>query len=87
MATMLPTATPGMPQRGMGPRPSPSVPPTAICTSEAAKITADGMRILPVPRTTDASVLHSHTRMAPLNSTAPKPVAAASTSPRPPSQL
>jgi len=33
----------------------------------AAKITADGMRILPVPRTTDASVLHSHTRMAPLN--------------------
>jgi hypothetical protein len=71
MATILPTATPVMPQRGNGPRPRPSAPPTAICSTATANTTEDGTRILPVPRTTEASVLHSHTSMAPLNSTWP----------------
>ena len=67
MATMLPSATPVMPSLGAGPRPRVSMPPTTICTTDAAMMTAEGSFMLPVPRTTEASVLHSQTSTAPAN--------------------
>ena len=56
-----PVATPAMPSRGKGPRPSPSAPPTMICTAAAMKMVVEGIRMLPEPRTIDASVLVIHT--------------------------
>ena len=68
-AASWPAATPRMPSCGTPNRPRPSVPPTTIWTSAAPIRVAEGSRMSPVPRSTDASVLTSQIAMAPENST------------------
>ena len=58
-----------MPSRGTSPKPSPSSPPSAICSTAAPISAIEGTRMLPVPRRIEASVLNSHTTSAPENST------------------
>ncbi len=65
IARICPSATPGMPSRGSGPQPRPSAPPSRICSAAATISAIEGTRMLPVPRRIDASVLNSHTVMAP----------------------
>ncbi len=50
-----------MPSRGAPKRPSPSVAPVAICTSDTTRIAAEGTRMSPLPRTSEISMLKSHT--------------------------
>ena len=64
-----PAATPRMPNFGKPNSPRPSAPPTAICTIATPIRTAEGIRMSPVPRTTEASVLTSQIETAPENST------------------
>ena len=44
--------------------PSPSAPPSTICSTDAASSVSEGTRMLPVPRTMEAKVLSSQVRMA-----------------------
>ena len=59
-----PEATPARPKRGIGPSPSPSTPPSPICSAAAPSSVSEGTRMLPVPRTMEARVLSSQTRTA-----------------------
>ena len=68
-AVSCPAATPRMPNCGRPNSPSPSAPPTAIWIMAAAISVADGSRMSPVPRSTEASVLTSQIAIAPENST------------------
>ncbi len=45
--------------------PSPRLPPSTICSAEAPRIATEGTRMLPVPRTIEASVLTSQMTIAP----------------------
>ena len=57
-----------MPSRGSGPRPRPSAAPSTICTTDVTRIVADGVRMSPLPRSTEASELTSQTATMPPNS-------------------
>ena len=57
-----------MPNFGRPNSPKPSAPPTAICTSAVPINVTDEIRMSPVPRTTEASVLTSQIAIAPENS-------------------
>ena len=76
-----------MPNFGRPNSPKPSAPPTAICTSAVPINVTDGIRMSPVPRTTEASVLTSQIAIAPENSTCEYCMACSSTPPRPPSSV
>ena len=58
-----------MPNFGNPNSPSPRPPPTAIWMTAVPISATDGMRMSPVPRTTEASVLTSQIEIAPENST------------------
>src|SRR3954467_11890286 len=58
-----------MPNCGMGPRPSPSVPPSTICQTAEQSIISDGNFMLPVPRKIPASEFINHGSTAPPNKT------------------
>ena len=60
-------AAPAMPSGGNGPQPSTSAPHSGICNNAAALKITEGTAMLPVPRTTLARILHSHTVSAPPN--------------------
>ena len=64
-----PSATPGMPHFGNGPSPKPKPPPSTICSSAVTTSVDDGVRMSPVPRKMDASVLSSQISQAPENNT------------------
>ena len=49
--------------------PSPSAPPSPICSVAAPSSVSDGTRMLPVPRTMEASVLRSQISTAPASAT------------------
>ena len=76
-----------MPSLGRPNSPRPNAPPTAICTSAVPISVTDGMRMSPVPRTTEASVFTSQIAIAPENSTCEYCIACSSTPPRPPSSV
>ena len=59
-----PEATPGRPKRGKGPTPRPRAPPKPICRADTPSSVNEGICILPVPRTMEASVLSNHTKTA-----------------------
>ena len=64
-AISAPAATPRMPNDGMGPTPSASVPPITICSAADDSISADGSFMLPVPRRTPAMLFISQGMTAP----------------------
>src|SRR6266850_2000683 len=68
-AVSWPAATPRMPNFGRPNSPRPNAPPTTICTSAVPISVADGIRMSPVPRITEASVFTSQIEIAPENST------------------
>jgi hypothetical protein len=75
----------GVGRRGRPNSPRPKPPPTAIWTIAVAISVADGSRISPVPRSTEASVFTSQIEIAPENSTCEYCMDCSSTLPRPPS--
>ena len=54
-----------MPNCGIGPKPSPSVPPRMIWQAADESIISDGSFMLPVPRKIPAMVFISHGMIAP----------------------
>ena len=74
-----------MPKAGRPNSPSPSAPPTTTWMIATPISTAEGTRMSPVPRATEASVLTSQIDTAPENKTSEYCVACSSTSPLPPS--
>ncbi len=84
-ASTCPHATPAMPRRGSGPRPRPSAAPSTICATDVTRIVADGVRMSPLPRSTDTSEFASHTVTMPPNSTSEYASACSTTASLPPS--
>ena len=58
-----------MPPRGRPHQPRPNAPPTSTCVAATTSKVADGTRMLPLPRTTEAQVFSTQTPTDPKKAT------------------